>query len=179
MSSRSTPQAPTLRCRGLWLTCAILVSLVAACSPTSSTTTLDASNRAFEGLDSEVVGEVLTNPVALKKLQEEPVETKESSAQGMVRNFIWCRALYGAYLEWQNTGVRPAAPALARPANPLDPSDADWKQTYPEWSEVFRSGDIDTLRADLVDDSYCGVWVPAKPGDVSGPTIADAVASGA
>lgn len=139
---------------------------------------LEASDVAFSGLDSAVVAEVLANPAATMKISQEPEDTRGSLAQGIVRNFIVCRDFYDTYEVWRRTGQAPAAPVLPQPSNPLEPSASGWPSEFRNYSDALRSGDITRLKSLLTGDSGCGVWVPAKAGDVSGPTIAVVVRGG-
>jgi hypothetical protein len=152
-----------------------LLAVVACLSGCSGPAPLDGSSPAFAGLDPRVVTEVLENPTAARKISEEPESTRDSMAQGIVRNFIVCREFLSAYETWLRSGVAPSSPPLPTPSNPLDPSASGWAQEYQNYAGPLNSGDISELKAALTNESGCGVWVPAKPGDVSGPTIADVV----
>lgn len=130
----------------------------------------------FEGLDPSVVAEVLANPVAMQKIEQEPVDTHESLAQGGVRNFIVCRDALRVYQEWLRTGIQPTLAPLPMPDHPREPSHSLWKQDYARLVDLVRSGDPEQLRTRwLTGNGSCGQWIPAKPGDVSGPTIEDVV----
>jgi hypothetical protein len=65
--------------------------------------------------------------------------------------------------------------AIVRPDHPLQPSYGDLQMLYQFYGEHIRHGQVTTLADDLTNDSGCGKWTPAAPGDVSGPTIAEVV----
>lgn len=163
------------RGRLLGLACLLVMTVISACA---SSDEVKASDPTFQGLDPTVVSEVLANPVAVKKIDEEPAATRDSMAQGIVRNFIVCREFLVAYQDWQRTGLPPRDPSLPEPTNPLDPSNTAWLQEFPQYVATLHSGDPSRLRELLTNQSGCGSWIPASPGDVSGPTIASVVSSG-
>lgn len=137
-------------------------------------------DRIFEGLPADVVAEVLDNPAARANI-DMPLDPAERNSlwQGMVTNFIMCRQLLGIYQAWEQTGTPPIRQfVMPEPKNPLQPSYRSLQSLYEYYGSHMRAGQIDTLRADLLNESACGNWIPAKPGDVSGPTIADAVRGG-
>jgi hypothetical protein len=37
---------------------------------------------------------------------------------------------------------------------------------------------VKNLEQELTQDSGCGAWVPAEPGDIKGPTVRDVVRDG-
>jgi hypothetical protein len=129
----------------------------------------------FEGLDSGVVAEVLVDPVARQKIEEEPEDTRESMAQGIAINFMVCRDALRVYEDWIGTGVAPDLNPLPVPARPREPSYSDWETTFADLEARLASGEIEQLRFWLTAEGSCGQWIPALPGDPSGPTIKDAV----
>lgn len=133
---------------------------------------LSAESAVFEGLDTAVVQEVLDNPEAFGKVKQMEEGVQASMAQGIVRNFIQCRAAYSAYESWLTTGVAPTPPPVSTPTQPVEPSNetTDRAQAYIEAG--IASGDPAQLRDFLVGDARCGEWIPADPGDPSGDTIA-------
>lgn len=153
---------------------AALVAVLLVATACGRSVNIDASTPIFTGLDPTVVAEVLSNPVAEQKIKEEPDETKEMLAQGMVENFIVCRQFLHAYQAWQRTGTAPPTPEAPKPVSPR----SDWTGEFNAYAEPLRSGDIGQLRDALTNESGCGVWIPAKPGDVSGPTVAQVVKRG-
>lgn len=156
----------------------VLAAATAACGGgQDSLSPLTSESSVFAGLNPKVVQEVLDNPVASGKIAEETEETnRDSLAQGIVVNFITCREVAHAYQEWVTTGT---APTLAPGAVPDDP--LAWYEYEPANRERLKSamssGDPARLRPYLVEESSCGNWIPAKPGDVSGPTIREAIES--
>jgi hypothetical protein len=151
----------------------ILMMVTGACSSADSGK-ITASDPAFAGLDAAVVQEVLTNPSASEKLKTTSDADKRALSQGMVRNFSMCRAALDVYREWLRTGTAPIFAKQAAPANPSQ-SAIFADRTLKEFNKEVASGDISLLRNDLTNESGCGVWIPAKAGDISGPTIADVV----
>jgi hypothetical protein len=150
-----------------------LLLFVGACSsPDSGKVT--ASDPTFAGLDAAVVQEVLTNPTAVKKLDGIPKGDLLALNQGMVRNFSMCRAALDVYRGWLRTGT---APIFAKQETPVNPSQSAIfvDRTLKKFNKDVASGDISLLRNDLTNETGCGVWIPAKAGDISGPTIADVV----
>ena len=157
-----------------WLVVLVIwFSVVAAGCSHQGATSVDAPY--FEGLDQTVVGEVLNDPVALQKIEEEPSDTRESMAQGIVINFMVCRDALRVYQGWRNTGVAPSLEPLPTPTNPREPSYSDWITSYANLETRVDSGELEQLRFWLTAEGSCGRWIPARPGDVSGPTIRDVV----
>lgn len=146
------------------------VLLVAALSVGCSTRP-SADADYFAGLDSTVVAEVLANPVVQERVGHEPREQKETRLQGIVINFIVCRDLYRVYQAWITNGDLPEPNPLPVPDDPR----ADWPSEFSGVLDAARSGDPELLRTVLTVESSCGAWIPLTPGDISGPTIADAV----
>ena len=135
------------------------------------------SDRIFDGLPVDVVVEVLNNPAAQANIDMPlPADDRDSMWQGMVGNFVMCRQLLDVYTKWTKTGAPPVQElAIVRPDHPLEPSYGDLQMLYQFYGEHIRHGQVTTLADDLTNDSGCGKWIPAAPGDVSGPTIAEVV----
>lgn len=128
----------------------------------------------FAGLDAGTVSEVLGSPTVKDRVEaDEPAEAK-ARLQNIVRNFYACRSALAVYQEWLKNGKAPAFPTQPMPTHP-----AMWAEDEDRDIEGFRrdasSGDISVLRTDLTRADGCGDWIPAKPGDTAGPTIADVV----
>ena len=119
----------------------------------------------FEGLDPDVVAEVLNDPVAAQKIEEEPEETKASMAQGIVRNYIICREAFRVYEEWTTTGQVPKLEPIPSPANPEEPSNESVEDDYSSVKAAIESGEPQQLRQRLTAEGSCGQWIPAEPGD--------------
>jgi hypothetical protein len=132
----------------------------------------------FAGLPAAVVAEVLANPKAQANIRIVPPEDTARRAtlwQGMVTDFVQCRALLGVYRTWTATGKAPQAPASLVPTTPTEDTLRESQIVDSFYRSEIASGDIRRLRSDLLNESGCGVWIPATPGDVTGPTIADVV----
>ena len=151
---------------------ALCLNLLAGCSD-SILSSPDAD--VFQGLDPTVVSEVLANPAARAKIETEPKEGQPGLAQGIVMNFIVCRDLLKDYQQWQQTGIAPTLKPLPRPTNPDPLTDEDWELSYLDIKESIESGDPEELRDLLTGNPSCGEWIPAQPGDISGPTIEDVI----
>lgn len=135
-----------------------------------------AGSSIFDGLNAQVVTEVLANPDAASKItDEDSAEAQASMAQGIVINFIVCRQVAADYRSWLTTGARPALARLPTPSHPQQPSYGDWQLGRTHLQGLFDSGDPAQVRNYLTGESSCGHWIPAKPGDVSGPTIEDSL----
>lgn len=154
---------------------AVIAGVALVLSGCASDPALSASSDAFAGLDPAVTEEVLAHPAAKQKIAEEPAETRESMAQGIVRNFIVCRAAHEAYQSWMTSGVSPTLAPLPEPRSPREPSHSDWITAYERLEAHVTSGEPEQLRSWLTGTGSCGEWIPAAPGDASGPTIKDAV----
>ena len=129
----------------------------------------------FQGLDPTVVSEVLENPAVRAKIERWAKEDQPGLAQGIVINFIVCRDMLYDYQQWQNTGIAPTLRPLPRPANPDPITAEDWELIYIDIKGSIESGDPEQLRDLLTGEGSCGEWIPAQPGDISGPTIEDIV----
>lgn len=146
--------------RGLRLSAAIATLLVAGCS---SEPVISADGAAFAGLDGATVDEVLASADAMGRVEGWPDESARLSvAQGVVRNFILCRDVAGAYSEWMVTGIAPETPALPVPDEPLEPSHGDWEVVYADLVSRFESGDPNEVRMWLTGETGCATWVPVS-----------------
>ncbi len=151
------------------------ISLCLALSACSGDADVSEDASHFEGLDREVVAEVLSDPVAAQKIEEEPEETKASMAQGIVRNYEVCRAAFRAYHEWTTTGRAPELAPIPVPASPEEPSNEAVARDYSSVKAAILSGEPQQLRTRLTAEGSCGQWIPAEPGDREGPTIKEAI----
>ncbi|GAB3089768.1 hypothetical protein [Nocardioides zeae] len=157
------------------LACATTVS---ACGGSSEQEAagLTADAAAFDGLDQAVVEEVLENPDAVGKIEDEASSSAAASmAQGITINFVVCRRVAADYRTWVTTGAVPTLAALPEPTRPQQPSYADWQRMHDDLAALYASGDPAQVRGFLTGESSCGHWIPAEPGDVSGPTVEDVV----
>lgn len=150
-----------------------LTATLASCAGTGPS--LDAGSDTFEGLDPEVVAEVMANPVAWGKVQEEEEQTRASMAQGIVRNFIQCRAAFDAYRSWVTTGTTPEVPVLSVAVHPLEPATDAIENAQAYIEDAIASGEPAQLKNFLVGEARCGEWIPVEPGRPDGPTIEDAL----
>lgn len=155
--------------------CLVMGLALAACSRDTS---LGPSDPVFQGLTQSVVQEVLASPSAKQRVEGDDPETAKARYQGMVRNFIACRAALSVYQGWVKQGTPPALPSQPKPTNPVSTA-ADMDGDIARFKESIASGDISLLREQLTNDSGCGAWIPAVPGRVSGPTIAQVVKAAA
>lgn len=131
---------------------------------------------AFAGIDGDVAREVLSNPVSSAKIEEETTESSRASmAQGIALNFIMCRSTAQLYQDWVRTGVAPELPAVPTVDEPQQPAYDDTLLTQERLGDLIASGDPAELLGFLTGESSCGHWIPATPGDVSGPTIEDSL----
>ena len=153
---------------------AVLLTMFAGACSSQEEGKLTASDPTFAGLDAVVVQEVLANPVAKQGVAGDASDATRARYQGMVRNFSACRAALSVYQEWSRTGVAPVFPKQAAPLNP-SPWAADMDADIKRFKTELTSGDISLLRDALTNESGCGAWIPAKSGDISGPTISDVV----
>ena len=151
----------------LLLTCAL-----AGCSAGSPTLTPD--DPLFAGLDRATVVEALESPTVTENLSGLDEAKMRAVYQNVVRNIYACRSALGVYQEWVRTGKAPTFPAQPTPTTP-----AMWSQEEDDdivyYRKLATSGEIASLRSELLDENGCGNWVPAKPGDVNGPTVRDIV----
>jgi hypothetical protein len=129
----------------------------------------------FDGLDPDVVVEVLNDPVAAQKIDEEPEETQPSMAQGLVRNYVICREAFGAYRQWTTTGEVPKLAPIPSPDNPEEPSNETTERDYSSVKAAIESGEPQQLRSRLTAEGGCGQWIPAEPDGREGPTIKEAI----
>jgi len=96
-------------------------------------------------------------------------------AQGIVINFMTCREVAAGYRTWVTQGVRPKLRPVPSVGAEKQPSYDDAKAIRDRLESLIASGDPSQLRVTLEGPSSCGHWIPAKPGDVSGPTIEDSL----
>jgi hypothetical protein len=150
--------------------------MLVACGSTGSG--LSAGASFFKGLPASVVTEALANPTLKRNMEGMTGEALQSLAQAGVRNMIFCREELHVYQRWIATGQLPAITQGPAPAHPLEPGNAAIVQDYASLSADVRSGDPSQLQSALTGNGSCGQWVPAKPGDPGGPTIAQVVAGG-
>lgn len=136
---------------------------------------LDAGSDVFDGLDPAVVAEVMANPVAWGKVQQEEEQTRGSMAQAIVRNFIQCRAAFDAYRSWVTTGTAPEVPEVDTASHPLEPGASAIEHAQTRIEAAIASGEPAQLKETLVGEARCGEWIPAEPGRPDGPTIEDAL----
>lgn len=129
----------------------------------------------FRGLPTEVVAEVLSNSNAQANVDILRPDERAHMWQGMAINFTFCRQEFSAYQTWVTTGVRPPAPVFTPPSQPVGDMLAAWNRDYAALRRLIESGDAATVARDLTGDASCGNWIPARPGDTSGPTIGDVV----
>lgn len=129
----------------------------------------------FRGLDPAVVAEVLAHPHHAQVLRSEGAE-RDSQAQARVILFSVCRDAFQAYRRWLSTGQAPTLEPLPRPEQPLEPGYPAWQEEYERLQDIVATGDPDGLRRWISSEGGCGTHVPARPGDVGGPTVSQAVA---
>ena len=137
-----------------------------------------ADSLVFAGLPKDVVNEVLANPRAQRNVKMWPsaaTDQRNALWQGMVINFVECRNVLAAYQSWNSSGKVPTLPAVALPATPVGAVVKDAMLVDGFYRSEIKSGDVARLRVDLLNESGCGVWIPARPGDATGPTIADTI----
>jgi hypothetical protein len=136
---------------------------------------LSPDDPAFSGLPAAVVMEVLDSPRAHEAADGVERANILPMYQGMVRNFVLCRSGLKAYQEWVSTGSASALEPQPKPDRPLAFSDKDMNADIARFRQHLASGDISLLQSELTAPTGCGDWIPAKPGDATGPTIADVV----
>ena len=141
----------------------------------SSSHEVSADDPIFVGIDHRVAEEVLASTAVKERTQGDDEATTKMQLQGIALNFVLCRQAYAAYREWVTTGTQPSLPRPVRVQQPIRAAYSQYRRDRQMFGEELASGDIDVLRSHLLNDTGCGVWIPAKPGDQSGPTIADAV----
>jgi hypothetical protein len=151
----------------------IAVAGLAGCSA-SDQGAISPSNKSFAGLDPDVVSEVVNSRVAKDRVAGDEQAVAAARYQGMVRNFIACRAALSAYQNWLTSGVAPEFPRQPAPNYPAATA-ADMDKDIEAFKKDLASGDITLLRDRLTTPSGCGNWIPAKPGAENGPTIAETV----
>ena len=146
----------------------LLALAMVGCGPDQMTT--DAIH--FEGLDPEVVAEVLTHPRAQRFINRGE-DMKGNIAQAITLNFILCRDAMRAYQEWTSTGIPPTLAPLPEPVHPQQYAYSDTLYEYNTYQQSILSGDPQVLLSLITGQQTCGRWIPARPGDLSGPTIED------
>ena len=154
------------------------VGVAASSTPSAGWPTPD--DPIFDGLPRTVVVEVLANPRAqddVRILTPVAPGARNSMWQGMVINFVQCRQLLVVYRTWSVTGRPGVLAPHPVPGYPQEPSYRDVQVIDRFYRAAIASGDKARLRSDLLNESGCGVWVPATPGDAGGATIADVVRS--
>ena len=140
-----------------------------------------AGSSIFNGLPRDVVTEVLENRRAQDNVRILPADEsvqRDALWQGMVINFVQCRQLLAVYETWQRTGDAADIPALVLPTAPVGSVVKDAALVDATYRSVLSSGHVSELRALLTNESGCGVWIPAKPGNAAGSTIAQVVTAG-
>jgi hypothetical protein len=152
------------------------LALAAGCSAARSDQ-LSAADAVFSGLDTAVVVEVLASPAARSRVQGDDPEAAKARFQNMVRNFAACRSALTIYRTWVATGVAPPFPKQPQPEIPAATA-GDMDSDIARFTRAAASGDITVLRDELTNETGCGAWIPAAPGDVDGPTITDVVKRG-
>lgn len=175
------PRVTLKRHRGTktWpLVAGLALLLVTACG--NSGTTVTADDPVLAGLDPALVQEVLNNPSAKQNLQDtrDDEAATRSLAQGMVTNFSDCRTAARLYQSWKRTAKAPALPSFVTPSSPVEPANWGMKQFRSEVKSALDSGDPQNLVGLITGESSCGEWIPATPGDVNGPTIAQSLKNG-
>jgi hypothetical protein len=144
--------------------------MLAGCGSTGSGLSTSASYS--KGLPSSVVTEALANPSLKQNMQGVTGTALQSLAQAGVRNMIFCREELHVYQKWMATGQPPTITPGPAPVHPLEPGNAAIVQDYASLSTAVRSGDPSELQVAPTGNGSCGQWVPATPGDTSGPTVA-------
>jgi hypothetical protein len=136
-----------------------------------------ASDSIFDGLPQGVVAEVLQNPAARANIgMPLSADDRDSMWQGMVGAFVMCRQMLHVYSTWQQTGTPPTGDfKIVTPSHPLQPSFGELTTLYDFYGSHMKPGQIKDFAADLTNEAGCGNWIPAKPGDAGGPTIAHVV----
>jgi len=136
----------------------------------------DVDSPLYRGLDRQGVEDLVNDPAFPESLEMALVGTaRDRMAQGMARNLILCRALYGAYIQWTDTGVQPAVPPNPAPTDPLADSSGIWQIIYEDYTRGFALGNLDVLRGSLLAEGGCpGILL--RPEVVpNGATIAEAL----
>ena len=160
------------------LTFAASFSTMAGAYAPRESRTPTAGSVLFEGLPTDVVSEVLANPTAQANVAmwpEEETEGRNALWQGMVINFTQCRQMLSIYEKWRTTGEPSHLPNLVLPSHPVGDLVTTARQVDSSYRELLATATRPELGEFLKNESGCGVWIPAKPGDVSGPVIADIV----
>lgn len=148
------------------LVLALLAIGMVGCGPEQMTT--DAPH--FEGLDPKVVAEVLSHPRA-RLFIDQSEDWKPNIAQTITLNFILCRDAMRAYRQWTSTGIPPALAPMPEPVHPQQYAYSDARHQYNDYNQAIQSGDPQVLLSLITGQQTCGAWIPARPGELSGPTI--------
>lgn len=151
---------------------AFCITLLAGCS---NNVLSSPDSAVFDGIDPAVVSEVLENPAVRIKVERAPKEIRPGFAQSIAINFIVCRDMLRVYRQWTATGAAPSLKPLPILPNPDPATTAHWEMRYADISASAESGEPEQLRDWLTGDGSHGEWIPARPGDIFGPTIADIV----
>lgn len=151
--------------------------MLAACSGGGyEVDSASAADAYFAGLPEPTVDELLAMPYGRETLaMTEPKASAEMLAQAMVMNIEFCRDLHRIYDGWTRTGQADEIGPLPVPDDPREPSYSYWEDEVATWQGFIDSGDASLFRDRLLTEGACTHWVPAVPGDVAGPTIADAI----
>lgn len=124
----------------------------------------------FEGLDPEVVAEVLSHPRD-RLFIDRSENRKPNIAQAITLNFILCRDAMRVYRQWTSTGIPPAFAPMPEPVHPQQYAYSDARDEYNDYNQAIQSGDPQVLLSLITGQQTCGAWIPARPGELSGPTI--------
>lgn len=145
--------------------------MLAGCS---SQTGINVPPEVVAGLDPQVVREVLTNPGAVETIELAPGdEYRHGYIQGITINFIVCRDALRVLETWRSTGQRADLAPLPVPDYPVETAYKAWQENYAVLQGTLASGEIDRLVKWIADPAGCGSTVPAQPGELSGPTVAE------
>lgn len=151
----------------------LLVFALTACASQAAGPSAD--DPEFEGIDRSVVEEVLASKAVAFRTAGDDQQMLLTRLQGIALNFVLCRQAYSAYEDWRTTGLPQMLPVPLHVAKPRQMAYAQYRRDWTEFQRLLSGGDIDVLRGRLLNESGCGVWIPLKPGDQAGPTIAEAI----
>lgn len=131
----------------------------------------------FKSFPTEITQEVLQNLKAISNTGGLKREDQEILWQGQIINFQMCRQMLNVYQSWISAGTPPdSLPSIQNGAFNSTVF-VNMSSMYDYYNKIAESGSIDDFREALTADGSCGVWIPAKPNDVNGPSIADVVNS--
>lgn len=155
----------------------LLVASVAIIALTgcASSEGVRADDPIFAGVDKNVTEEVLASSAVKDRTQGDDEATQKIRLQGIALNFVLCRQAYAAYRGWVTTGAVPSLPRAATLQHPIETAYTQYQRDRKSFGYDLDSGDVEVLRSHLMNETGCGAWIPAKPDDQRGPTIADAV----